>query len=152
MAQKYGLPIDRARVLGEHDRSTAGSWTVQRLIGAFVQYAGPCHGRGLPMIRCYYCSQRSANAGDNRPHHGRIGFRRLVHRYAIGKGAGDGLSEGGHQHVQLLAGGGFHARTASKARLNFEKMLTHANLGLYAEQIGQVEGTGQFSAGLTHLD
>ena len=79
-----------------------------------------------------------------------------MHRYAIGKGAGDGLSgkEGTFSIcsfwlVEALTLAGRH----EEARLNFEKMLTYANhLGLYAEQLGPSgEALGNFPQAFTHL-
>jgi GH15 family glucan-1,4-alpha-glucosidase len=80
----------------------------------------------------------------------------LVHRYEIGKGAGDGLTgrEGTFSMctfwlVEALS----RARRLDEARLIFEKMLTYANhLGLYAEQIGPSgEALGNFPQAFTHL-
>jgi GH15 family glucan-1,4-alpha-glucosidase len=80
----------------------------------------------------------------------------LVHRYEIGKGAGDGLtgSEGTFNMctfwlVEALTRAGYLA----EARYIFEKMLTYANhLGLYAEEIGpNGEALGNFPQAFTHL-
>jgi GH15 family glucan-1,4-alpha-glucosidase len=80
----------------------------------------------------------------------------LVHRYEIGKGAGDGLTgrEGTFSMctfwlVEALA----RAARLDEARLIFEKMLTYANhLGLYAEEIGPSgEALGNFPQAFTHL-
>jgi GH15 family glucan-1,4-alpha-glucosidase len=79
-----------------------------------------------------------------------------VHRYEIGKGAGDGLTgrEGTFSMctfwlVEALA----RAGRLEEARLIFEKMLTYANhLGLYAEEIGPSgEALGNFPQAFTHL-
>ena len=80
----------------------------------------------------------------------------LVHRYEIGKGAGDGLtgSEGTFNMctfwlVEALTRAGY----VEEARYIFEKMLTYANhLGLYAEEIGPSgEALGNFPQAFTHM-
>jgi GH15 family glucan-1,4-alpha-glucosidase len=80
----------------------------------------------------------------------------LVHRYELGKAAGDGLPgrEGTFSvctfwMVEALA----RAGRLDEARLIFEKMLTYANhLGLYAEEIGPSgEALGNFPQAFTHL-
>jgi GH15 family glucan-1,4-alpha-glucosidase len=80
----------------------------------------------------------------------------LVHRYEIGRGAGDGLtgSEGTFNMctfwlVEALA----RAGRAEEARFIFEKMLTYANhLGLYAEETGPCgEALGNFPQAFTHI-
>jgi GH15 family glucan-1,4-alpha-glucosidase len=80
----------------------------------------------------------------------------LVHRYGIGKGAGDGLtgSEGTFNMctfwlVEALTRAGY----VEEARYIFEKMLTYANhLGLYAEEIGpNGEALGNFPQAFTHM-
>jgi GH15 family glucan-1,4-alpha-glucosidase len=80
----------------------------------------------------------------------------LVHRYEIGKGAGDGLSgsEGTFNMctfwlVEALTRAGY----LQEARYIFEKMLTYANhLGLYGEEIGPSgEALGNFPQAFTHI-
>src|SRR5260370_4332853 len=80
----------------------------------------------------------------------------LVHRYEIGRGAGDGLTgrEGTFNKctfwlVEALARSG----RAEEARFIFEKMLTYANhLGLYAEETGPCgEALGNFPQAFTHI-
>ena len=80
----------------------------------------------------------------------------LVHRYEIGKGAGDGLtgSEGTFNMctfwlVEALTRAGY----LEEARYIFEKMLTYANhLGLYSEEIGPSgEALGNFPQAFTHI-
>jgi GH15 family glucan-1,4-alpha-glucosidase len=80
----------------------------------------------------------------------------LVHRYEVGKGAGDGLtgSEGTFNMctfwlVEALTRAGY----LEEARYIFEKMLTYANhLGLYAEEIGpNGEALGNFPQAFTHM-
>jgi len=80
----------------------------------------------------------------------------LVHRYQIGKGAGDGLSgsEGTFSVCTFwLAEAMSRAGRLEEARFIFEKMLTYANhLGLFAEQIGPSgEALGNFPQAFTHL-
>jgi GH15 family glucan-1,4-alpha-glucosidase len=80
----------------------------------------------------------------------------LVHRYEIGKGAGDGLTgaEGTFNMctfwlVEALTRAGY----LEEARYIFEKMLTYANhLGLYSEEIGpNGEALGNFPQAFTHI-
>jgi len=80
----------------------------------------------------------------------------LVHRYEIGKGAGDGLTgkEGTFSIctfwlVEALA----RAGRIDESRFIFEKMLTYANhLGLFSEEIGPTgEALGNFPQAFTHL-
>lgn len=80
----------------------------------------------------------------------------LVHRYELGRGAGDGLAGGEGTFsictfwlVEALA----RAGRVNEARFIFEKMLTYANhLGLYAEEIGPSgEALGNFPQAFTHL-
>src|SRR5215471_16196046 len=70
----------------------------------------------------------------------------LVHRYELGRGAGDGLT--GRE-------GTFNMCTfwLEEARFIFEKMLTYANhLGLYAEETGPSgEALGNFPQAFTHM-
>lgn len=80
----------------------------------------------------------------------------LVHRYAIGRGACDGLTgtEGTFNMctfwlVEALA----RAGRLDEARFLFEKMLTYANhLGLYGEELGPLgETLGNFPQAFTHI-
>src|SRR5258708_39997968 len=85
----------------------------------------------------------------------------LVHRYEIGRGAGDGLSgkEGTFNMctfwlVEALTRAGRVDRALlDQARYLFEQMLGYANhLGLYAEQTGPSgEALGNFPQAFTHL-
>jgi GH15 family glucan-1,4-alpha-glucosidase len=80
----------------------------------------------------------------------------LVHRYEIGKGAGDGL-KGNEGTFSICTFWLVEALTRcgqiDEARFLFEKMLTYANhLGLYAEEIGPCgEALGNFPQAFTHL-
>ncbi len=161
MARKYGLPIDYGRTIGEHDRIYR--WIMEKgydpAIGSFVQYSGSdaMDAATLMMPLVHYCSPRDPRMlGTINRIMDELGFGSLVHRYAIGKGAGDGLSgkEGTFSIcsfwlVEALTLAGRH----EEARLNFEKMLTYANhLGLYAEQLGPSgEALGNFPQAFTHL-
>ena len=80
----------------------------------------------------------------------------LVHRYEMGRGAGDGLtgSEGTFNMCTFwLVEALTRAGRLEEARFVFEKMLTYANhLGLYAEEIGtNGEALGNFPQAFTHL-
>src|SRR6516165_10860751 len=73
----------------------------------------------------------------------------LVHRYEMGRGAGDGLtgSEGTFNMCTFwLVEALTRAGRLDEARFIFAKMLTYANhLGLYAEEIGPCgEALGNF--------
>lgn len=80
----------------------------------------------------------------------------LVHRYEIGKGAGDGLT-GGEGTFNMctfwLVEALTRARRLEEARFIFEKMMTYANhLGLYAEEMGpNGEQLGNFPQAFTHM-
>ncbi len=80
----------------------------------------------------------------------------LVHRYEIGKGAGDGLSgkEGTFSICTFwLVEALTRAGRVEEARFIFEKMMTYANhLGLFSEEIGPSgELLGNFPQAFTHL-
>ena len=80
----------------------------------------------------------------------------LVHRYQIGRGAGDGLTgrEGTFSMCTFwLVEALTRAGRIDEARFIFEKMLTYANhLGLYGEEIGMSgEALGNFPQAFTHL-
>ena len=80
----------------------------------------------------------------------------LVHRYEMGRGAGDGLT-GGEGTFNMCTFWLVEALTRAgrleEARFIFEKMLTYANhLGLYAEEIGPSgEALGNFPQAFTHM-
>ncbi len=80
----------------------------------------------------------------------------LVHRYEIGKGAGDGLTgkEGTFNMCTFwLVEALTRAGRLEEARFILEKMLTYANhLGLYAEEMGpNGEQLGNFPQAFTHM-
>ena len=80
----------------------------------------------------------------------------LVHRYEMGRGAGDGLtgSEGTFNMCTFwLVEALTRAGRLEEARFVFEKMLTYGNhLGLYAEEIGPSgEALGNFPQAFTHM-
>ena len=161
MARHYGLPIDYDRALGAHDK-------IYRLImdkgydpsiQAFVQFFGSAamDAANLMMPLVHFCSPSDPRMmGTIDRIMEELSFGSLVHRYAIGKGAGDGLSgrEGTFSICSFwLVEALTRAGRLEEARLNFEKMLTYANhLGLYAEQIGPSgEALGNFPQAFTHL-
>lgn len=161
MARHYGLPIDYGRALGAHDRIYR--WIMDKgydpSIKAFVQFVGSdaMDAANLMMPLVHFCSPndpRMLSTIDRIMDE--LSFGSLVHRYAIGKGAGDGLSgrEGTFSICSFwLVEALTRAGRLEEARLNFEKMLTYANhLGLYAEQIGPSgEALGNFPQAFTHL-
>jgi GH15 family glucan-1,4-alpha-glucosidase len=161
MALKYGLPIDFARVRDTHDQiyREVMDQGYHRGIQAFVQHYGSdaMDAANLMMPLTHFCSPRDPRilgTIDRILHE--LSFGSLVHRYAIGKGAGDGLSgkEGTFSICSFwLVEALTRAGRLEEARLNFEKMLTYANhLGLYAEEIGPSgEALGNFPQAFTHL-
>ena len=79
-----------------------------------------------------------------------------MHRYEIGKGAGDGLSgkEGTFSICTFwLVEALTRAGRLVEARFIFEKMMTYANhLGLFSEEIGPSgELLGNYPQAFTHL-
>jgi GH15 family glucan-1,4-alpha-glucosidase len=161
MALKYGLPIDFARVRDAHDRiyREIMDQGYHRGIKAFVQHYGSdaMDAANLMMPLTHFCSPRDPRIlGTIDRIMEELSFGSLVHRYAIGKGAGDGLSgkEGTFSICSFwLVEALTRAGRVDEALLNFEKMLTYANhLGLYAEEIGPSgEALGNFPQAFTHL-
>ena len=161
MALKYGLPIDFVNVRRAHDEiyQTIMNRGFNRNINSFVQHYGTdaLDASNLMMPLVQFCSPRDPRmlgTIDRTMHE--LSFGSLVHRYAIGKGAGDGLSgeEGTFSICSFwLVEALTRAGRVDEARLNFEKMLTYANhLGLYAEEIGASgEALGNFPQAFTHL-
>jgi GH15 family glucan-1,4-alpha-glucosidase len=161
LSEKRSLPLDRERIAKTRDEIY--QWIMLHGYdpkrNTFVQYAGStaldASNLMMPLVR--FISPKDPRmistldwtlkelASDS-----------LVHRYEIGKGAGDGLSgkEGTFSIctfwlVEALA----RAGRVNEARFIFEKMLTYANhLGLYAEEIGHNgEALGNFPQAFTHL-
>ncbi len=161
LAHKRSLPIDRDRMRKERDRIyetiMEQGWSDERQ--SFVQYFGSdaLDAANLLMPLVLFISPtdpRMLSTIDRTIEE--LVSDNLVHRYEIGKGAGDGLSgrEGTFSMctfwlVEALS----RARRLDEARFIFEKMLTYANhLGLYAEEIGPSgEALGNFPQAFTHL-
>jgi GH15 family glucan-1,4-alpha-glucosidase len=161
MALKRGRPIDRERLGAERDRIyetiMQKGWNGERktftqcfgldavdaanLLMPLVLFISPKDPRMLSTID----SAMETLVSDS-----------LVHRYQIGKGAGDELSgrEGTFSMCTFwLVEALNRAGRVEEARFIFEKMLTYANhLGLYAEEIGPSgEALGNFPQAFTHL-
>lgn len=161
MALKYGLPIDFVNVRKAHDEiyNTIMTRGYNRGIRSFVQHyeTDAMDASLLMMPLVQFCSPRDPRMmGTIDRIADELSFGSLVHRYAIGKGAGDGLSgaEGTFSICSFwLVEALTRAGRLEEARLNFEKMLTYANhLGLYAEEIGPSgEALGNFPQAFTHL-
>lgn len=161
MALKYGLPIDFVRVREAHDQIYREIMDLgfNRELNAFVQHYGSdaMDASNLMMPLVHFCSPRDPRMlGTINRTIDELSFGSLVHRYAVGKGAGDGLSgkEGTFSICSFwLVEALTRAGRLDEARLNFEKMLTYANhLGLYAEEIGPSgEALGNFPQAFTHL-
>ncbi len=161
IAEKRGLPIDYARVRLESSRIyetiMRRGWNKERR--AFVQYFGTdaIDASSLLMPLMFFLSatdSRMLSTVDRILEE--LVSDSLVHRYELGKAAGDGLPgrEGTFSMctfwlVEVLA----RAGRLDDARFIFEKMLTYANhLGLYAEEIGPTgEALGNFPQAFTHL-
>jgi GH15 family glucan-1,4-alpha-glucosidase len=161
LSEKRSLPLDRERIAGERDRiyeavMTRG-WNAERK--TFVQYfdgeALDASNLLMPLMR-FISPTDPRMLGTLDATLGELVSDSLVHRYEIGKGAGDGLSgdEGTFSIctfwlVEALA----RARRLEEARFIFEKMLTYANhLGLYSEEIGaDGKALGNFPQAFTHL-
>jgi GH15 family glucan-1,4-alpha-glucosidase len=158
---KRGLPLDHARIREARDRiyeaiMTQG-WHAGR--NTFVQCFGSdaVDASNLLMPLVLFVSPtdpRMLGTLDRTMQE--LVSDSLVHRYELGRGAGDGLTgrEGTFSMctfwlVEALS----RAGRLQEARLIFEKMLTYANhLGLYGEQIGPSgEALGNFPQAFTHL-
>jgi GH15 family glucan-1,4-alpha-glucosidase len=161
LAQKRSLPLDRTRLAAERDRiyeaiMTRG-WDTERQ--TFVQHfaTDAVDASNLIMPLVFFLSPTDPRMrGTLDRIMAELVSDSLVHRYEIGRGAGDGLtgSEGTFNMctfwlVEALA----RAGRAGEARFIFEKMLTYANhLGLYAEETGPCgEALGNFPQAFTHI-
>ena len=161
LAQKRSLPLERTRLATERDRiyeaiMTRG-WDTERQ--TFVQHfaTDAVDASNLIMPLVFFLSPTDPRMrGTLDRTMAELVSDSLVHRYEIGKGAGDGLtgSEGTFNMctfwlVEALA----RAGRAEEARFIFEKMLTYANhLGLYAEETGPCgEALGNFPQAFTHI-
>ena len=161
LAQKRSFPLDRERVAGTrdaiYDAIMTQGWDPERR--TFVQYfgTGALDASNLMMPLLRFASPTDPRVlGTIDRTLAELCSDSLVHRYEIGRGAGDGLSgqEGTFSIctfwlVEALA----RAGRLVEARFLFEKMLTYANhLGLYSEEIGPSgEALGNFPQAFTHL-
>jgi GH15 family glucan-1,4-alpha-glucosidase len=161
LATKRSLPLDSARLLAERNRiyeavMTQG-WDTKRR--TFVQYFGTdaLDAANLIMPLVFFISptdERMIGTIDRTM--AELVSDSLVHRYEIGRGAGDGLT-GGEGTFNMCTFWLVEALTRAgrleEARFVFEKMLTYANhLGLYAEEIGPSgEALGNFPQAFTHM-
>ena len=161
LADKRSFPIDRARVTATRDDiyeaiMTRG-WNPERK--TFVQYfsteAVDAANLLMPLMRFISPTDPRILGTIDRTLQ-ELTSDSLVHRYELGKGAGDGLTgrEGTFSIctfwlVEALA----RAHRLEEARFLFEKMLTYANhLGLYSEETGPTgEALGNFPQAFTHL-
>jgi GH15 family glucan-1,4-alpha-glucosidase len=161
LATKRSLPLDRARLLAERDRiyeavMTRG-WDAERR--TFVQYFGTSalDAANLIMPLVFFVSPTDPRMiGTLNRTIAELVSDSLVHRYEIGRGAGDGLTgrEGTFNMCTFwLVEALTRAGRVEEARFIFEKMLTYANhLGLYAEETGPSgEALGNFPQAFTHM-
>src|SRR6266568_238600 len=161
LATKRSLPLDRARLLAERDRiyeavMTHG-WNAERR--TFVQYFGTdaLDAANLIMPLVFFISPTDPRMiGTLNRTMAELVSDSLVHRYEIGRGAGDGLTgrEGTFNMCTFwLVEALTRAGRLEEARFIFEKMLTYANhLGLYAEETGSSgEALGNFPQAFTHM-
>ncbi|XXY54555.1 glycoside hydrolase family 15 protein [Sorangium sp. So ce269] len=161
LADKRSLPFDRPRVATARDQIyetiMKRGWDAKRK--TFVQSFGSeaLDASNLLMSLMRFISPTDPRiVGTIDRTLAELASDTLVHRYELGKGAGDGLTgkEGTFSIctfwlVEALA----RAGRLDDARFIFEKMLTYANhLGLYSEQIGPSgELLGNFPQAFTHL-
>ena len=161
LAQKRSLPLDQARLFAERDRiyeavMTQGYDLKRR---TFVQYFGTdaVDAANLIMPLVFFLSPTDPRMlGTLDRTMAELVSDSLVHRYEIGKGAGDGLTgkEGTFNMCTFwLVEALTRAGRLEEARFIFEKMLTYANhLGLYAEETGPCgEALGNFPQAFTHI-
>ena len=161
LATKRSLPLDRARLLAERDciyeAVMTRGWDWKR--GTFVQYFGTdaLDAANLIMPLVFFISPTDPRmVGTIDLTMAELVSDSLVHRYEMGRGAGDGLtgSEGTFNMCTFwLVEALTRAGRLEEARFIFEKMLTYANhLGLYAEEIGPSgEALGNFPQAFTHM-
>ena len=161
LANKRSLSLDFPRLAAVrnqiHEAVMHEGWDAQRR--TFVQYFGTTalDASNLIMPLVFFISPTDPRMrGTLERTMDELVSDSLVHRYEIGKGAGDGLtgSEGTFNMctfwlVEALTRAGY----VEEARYIFEKMLTYANhLGLYAEEIGpNGEALGNFPQAFTHI-
>ena len=161
LATKRSLSLDVPRLAAVrnqiHDTVMRQGWDPQRR--TFVQHFGTnaLDAANLIMPLVFFISPTDPRMrGTLERTMAELVSDSLVHRYEIGKGAGDGLTgtEGTFNMctfwlVEALTRAGY----VEEARYIFEKMLTYANhLGLYAEEIGpNGEALGNFPQAFTHM-
>src|SRR5258708_310055 len=161
LATKRSLPLDRARLLAERDRiyeaGMTHGWDAERR--TFVQYFGThaLDAANLIIPLVFFISPNDPRMiGTLNRTIAELVSDSLVHRYEIGRGAGDGLTgrEGTFNMCTFwLVEALTRAGRVEEARFIFEKMLTYANhLGLYAEQTGPSgDALGNFPQAFTHM-
>lgn len=161
MARERSFPIDQPRIAKVRDEIYEAimkdGYDTERK--TFVQYFGTeaLDASNLIMPLVHFVAPRDPRMlGTIERTMEELVSDSLVHRYEIGKGAGDGLTGGEGTFnmctfwlVEALA----RAGQTEEARFIFEKMMTYANhLGLYAEEIGpRGEGLGNFPQAFTHM-
>ena len=161
LANKRSLSLDFPRLAAVrnqiHETVMSQGWAAQRR--TFVQYFGTTalDASNLIMPLVFFISPTDPRMrGTLERTMDELVSDSLVHRYEIGKGAGDGLTgaEGTFNMctfwlVEALTRAGY----VEEARYIFEKMLTYANhLGLYSEEIGpNGEALGNFPQAFTHI-
>ena len=161
LADKRALPANRVKWIQERDRiyeevMTRG-WNEKRR--AFTQFYGSddLDASLLIMPLVFFISPTDPRMiGTIDLTMAELVSDSLVHRYEMGRGAGDGLtgSEGTFNMCTFwLVEALTRAGRLEEARFIFEKMLTYANhLGLYAEEIGPSgEALGNFPQAFTHM-
>jgi GH15 family glucan-1,4-alpha-glucosidase len=161
LGTKRSFPMNGARWLQERDRLyraiMSESWNEQ--LQSFVQYYGAdaVDASLLMMPLMLFISPTDPRMLSTIAQiKKQLVSDSLVHRYDVGRAAGDGLpgEEGTFSIctfwlVEALTRAGY----LEEAQFIFEKMLTYANhLGLYAEEIGPAgEALGNFPQAFTHL-
>jgi len=161
MAFKRGLPVDRGRFRTERDRIYEAimrrGWNSDRnsFVQCFDSDAIDASNLLMPLVLFISPSDPRMLGTLDRVMEELVSDS-LVHRYQVGRGAGDGFTgrEGTFSMCTFwLVEALVRAGRIEEARFIFEKMLTYANhLGLYAEEIGPSgEALGNFPQAFTHL-
>jgi GH15 family glucan-1,4-alpha-glucosidase len=161
MGDRRSLPLDRSRILAVRDRIydtiMDQGWDPRRraFVQAFGTEALDASNLLMPLVR-FVAPKDPRILGTIDRTLEELASDTLVHRYELGRGAGDGLTgeEGTFSIctfwlVEAMA----RAGRLYDARFIFEKMLTYANhLGLYSEEIGpNGEALGNFPQAFPHL-
>jgi len=161
LSQKRSLPLDFTRLAGIRDRIyetiMEKGWDAGRR--TFVQHFGTdaLDAANLIMPLVFFISPTDPRfLGTLERTMEELVADSLVHRYEIGRGAGDGLTgkEGTFNMCTFwLVEALTRAGRVEEARFIFEKMLTYANhLGLYGEELGPCgETLGNFPQAFTHM-